>query len=1077
MQAEKDALVKASSRDDRVSSRLEALTINKLDLSSLGLFGRSREQKQLKDCLERLVRSLPKDNHENANDSLSSPHGKGPSKELVLVHGLSGSGKTALAATLQDPIKLHRGLFVLGKFDPFLREQPLAGIASVCRAVVGELLHLKASNLNRFDEVKYALEEEFGISDFLLLKRIVPELDEIVTLNTHTASASEDPITGNQDALIYSFLRFFRIICSFFAPLIVALEDVQDIDIASLELLQALLTCRLNQGLMITATYRSNEVDENHPFCQAIKDLQSKQSKYHLEITNIPVDNLDVENVNSILQDVLGSQANTHPLAEICHKRTLGNPFFVLSFLRMLHDEGLLKYNLGLMQWKWDAEMIEQETAASPNVVVIVRNRMNHCSPEVIQLLQLAACMGSSFDETILGKVWQAAIGAKAGRVEEILASVTDEPCFLEKKGGTQYRWVHDKIREAAMSLIPEDKVESFKFQLGQNLLSQLSDSQVERFIFVVVNLLNCHDEPSLAGDSTEAPKIAKLNLRAANRAVESSAFQSASRYAAKGIQLLKSKASDLWRSDQYKLILDLHSVGAEAESSLGNPEKLEEYCRIVLEQGNISTLEKLRVYNVKMELLANTGKVEDAIELCLDVLGQLGCKFPRSTFMRGVKGFTQLYKLKGPKNLLSEDTIARLPIMSDRTKEESMKLLNKLAVYCYISQNFFLFILIATRRARWTLRYGICPNSPPSFAQLGGVLLFGVMGDMRTASSYCKHALTMNERLGDRALICDTLFQSYGSTRSWTEPWPDATQSLRRSYECGMVAGETETSMWALQFYLEARFLSGKSLALMAKDCRTFIPQMHELKKEEAAECVKGLLKLIQDLVDADGMKDESNTSITNISSGVASMLSESLDDGWSPYTRHASAVHRLLACLYLGEYELGAKMAIDKGDSFLKEMPGNFLGMVDAFARGICMSAAVRSYPKSRHNKKYKASVKALAAKMKTWVQEGAINGQHQAMLLQAEEAAMLGKNDQASKYYRNSIVLASRGGLIHDAGLAHERFGNFLLNVLGDKEGATFELNEAIQCFLEWGATRTVERIRTVYEDLLAPPSLIK
>ena len=146
----------------------------------------------------------------------------------------------------------------------------------------------------------------------------------------------------------------------------------------------------------------------------------------------------------------------------------------------------------------------------------------------------------------------------------------------------------------------------------------------------------------------------------------------------------------------------------------------------------------------------------------------------------------------------------------------------------------------------------------------------------------------------------------------------------------------------------------------------------------------------------------------------------------------------------------------------------------MADAFARGVCLAVAASRSKKAKT--KYIRGVRSISAKMASWVQKGAVNVQHQALLLQAEEAALLGKKDQATKHYRASIVSASRVGLVQDAGLANERLGDYLLNARGDKEGATFHMNEAIRCFSEWGAARKVDRIRSQYAKLWPLPESI-
>ena len=163
------------------------------------------------------------------------------------------------------------------------------------------------------------------------------------------------------------------------------------------------------------------------------------------------------------------------------------------------------------------------------------------------------------------------------GFIERVLSSSSS---FASSSawGKRTYRWVHDKLQEAAMDLVPSHEQTSFCRHVAEILCTQLTDKELESAIFVVVNRFN---EGGPAGNLSlkkskrkkkhaaaaaaamvqqKQIELAKLNLRAAKKAVTFSAFESAASYCKHGINLLP---NDGW-DKHYRLCLDLYSLGAD---------------------------------------------------------------------------------------------------------------------------------------------------------------------------------------------------------------------------------------------------------------------------------------------------------------------------------------------------------------------------------------------------------------------------------------------------------------------------------------------------------------------------------
>lgn len=813
--SERNSSIRLSNRESARNENVEKLTANKLRFSSLGLHGRDKESDILKQCLERLVLV----GRENTDAK---------SRELVFISGVSGTGKTSLASTMARTVKHHKGLYLTGKFDLYLRDEPYSGIAAACRELCGEILMLQNDNEKTYQEIRCEIISELG-EEISLLTNLIPVLEEIVGHQDPSSLIAQGNIFEAKESFNFAFRKFMRLVGTRFSPLVITLDDLQWADAASLELVETLITDRSNPHLMIIGCYRSNEVDDAHFLSKTIRDLHGRKEKDCFQITDIHIGNLSVSDVNHIIMELLSidSEALTLGLAEICHIRTLGNAFHLVAYMSMLQEEGLLEFNLGLFQWKWDAAKIEEETAASSNVVDLMKEKMKKQPEAVSNLLQLASCLGSSFDEKTLLLVWEALRRTEsAGKTTptedgllELLSQAVDE-AFIEALAMSRYRWVHDKVQEAAMGLVAKENLPYFKFQVGQILLRELSQTELEAAVFVVANLLKNEE----VMDSDKRAKIAEVNLKAAEKAVEYSAFESAAKYGEKGIRLL---SPDRWTS-QRELSLQLYSICTEVHGCLGNLDEMQKHCDEVLNQKQLPLSDKLRVYVCLIQSIGNGGNSEEALGLLLDVLGQLGCTFPRTSVLQIVKAIAWLGKTKFP----TKEVVAALPLMTDPTKKSCMMLMDNLATYAHYSGNTFVFILAATRMVRWTIRYGLSEYSPSAFALLGIVKIAG--GEYQAAGDFAGHALLLLDKLKSKKPESRTLYLSWFLLFPWTKPLPSTLKYLLQGYKVGMETGDTESAMWNVSMYILSSYIAGKSLNALDMDCRTYLLQMQELQQED---------------------------------------------------------------------------------------------------------------------------------------------------------------------------------------------------------------------------------------------------
>ena len=964
--------------------------------------------------------------------------------ETVLVGGYSGTGKSALVHETHRPITAKRGYFIEGKFDQFQRSVPYLAFIQAFTSFVSILL---TENKTRLEPIKKEIKTIIG-DEGKVLTDLIPNLELLIGTQPNIPKLGG---MESQNRLNYLFSSFIQAITAAEHPIVLFIDDMQWADSASLSLLNVLMSNKELNHLMCICAYRDNEVSPAHPFITTVDDLRKKGAT----ISEINIGNLEESDVQQLISDATHLPLkHTSSLANLVYEKTHGNAFFVTQFLKNLAEESLLSFDHAKREWHWDDEQI-RERNITDNVVELLADKITFLPNETQEILKIAACIGNQFDTETLTACHSPETNADApsddgkdpvlDALQAALAGGYITPM------GNRYRFIHDRIQQAVYSLIPEDETSAVHYRIGSLLLDKASEEQLENQLFPIVNQLNQGLE--LIHSDDKKAMLAELNLRAGIKARESSAFQPALDYFEKGISLLK---KDHWES-QYELSLGLFTEAAETAYNMGEFGPMEEKLNTVLENRK-ELMDAVRPYAIRINALKAQNKLQEAIDTGLEVLEQLGEKFPK----KGPLPFVMVDLIRTKIKLMGkdEDAISSLPEMTNSHKAAALRILNDIASPVYWARPEILPFIIF-RMVRLSLKYGVTEISAFGFATYG-LLMCGVLGDMSTGYRFGQIGLALLDRFEAKKWLSQIYTPVYALINHWSEHVHKSLDPFLYSYKVGFETGAIEYACINVNIYCNHIYLGGKPLAESEREMKMFSEQMLKYKQETNYNYNEAYRQAALNLL---GKSDD-----PTVLSGEAydekkmAPIHEERKDRAGTFLIHQN--NMMLKYLF-HQYDEALEHAV-LTRPLLDAVLAKYDVAIFWFYEGLVSMAAARDNNERDRDSLLRRAKKNIS-QFKKWAGYSPVNHQHKLDLLIAEMAWCKGKEEKARKHFDLAIKGAENGEFLNEEALSLERAGLYYLSNGQDFIAENY-LRKAYQINKEWGAAAKMKDLKTQYPKIL-------
>ncbi|WP_026082445.1 AAA family ATPase [Mastigocladopsis repens] len=1018
------------------------------------LYGRETEIATLLTAFERVASLQEKRVSERqqwqveVSYPLSAHHSPFPShSEMMLVTGYAGIGKSALVQEVYKPITQKRGYFIVGKFDQLGRNVPYSALVNAFQRLVRQLLSETEVQLQKWREKILAAVGANGqvIIDF------IPEVELII--GKQLAVPELGP-TASQNRFNLVFQNFIRVFCSQEHPLVIFLDDLQWVDSATLKLIELMMTDSETQYLFFIGAYRDNEVNPTHGLMMTLEELR----KQGATINSVTLAPLELEPMCHLLAETLHSDISTaRPLAELVLHKTLGNPFFINEFLKTLHTENLITFqsphfgNKGGF-WQWNLEQIKAKNITD-NVVELMIGKLKKL-PDVTQhILQLAACVGTDFDLNTLSMICEKSqseiftdllLAVHDGLI--LPTSELDEALLIQN-----YQFLHDRVQQSAYALIDENQKQGVHLQIGRNLLQNTSSQTLSDRLFEIVDHLNFG--VALITHPAERDEIARLNLLAGRKAKAATAYNAAKRYLTTGIELLTASS---WQR-QYDLTLALHELAAEVAYLCGDFDQMDRWATLVLQQAK-TILDKVKVYEVKIQTCVAQNKHLEAVRIGLEVLEKLGVSLPSSLTQVDVQRRLEETKtsLRG-KNL---EDLVNLPVMTDAYKLAAMRILSSTSSPAYISVPVLLPLIIC-EQVNLSIKHGNTSFSAFAYATYG-MILNAVVQDIEGADQFGQLALSLVERLNAKEIKSKTLITvAYGIIHG-KHHIKETISLLQKGYQSGIENGDFEFASYAAAAKCQCSYFCGLELTQLKQEIAFYSHVLTQLKQEaplsHAQICRQAVLNLLSTVENQCCLQGEAYNEEKFLPLYLAANDRTGL---------HYFYIHKLILCYLFGDFVQAVENATS-AEQYLEGGTGQPTVPVFYFYDSLAQLAVYPSVLDSE-GKHLLLKVTSNQEKMLKWAHHAPMNYLHKFYLVEAEKARVLGQILEAEEFYERAIQGANDNGYIQEEALAYELAAKFYLARGREKFAQTY-MQEAHYCYSRWGAAALVKDLEAKYPQLL-------
>jgi PAS domain S-box len=980
------------------------------------------------------------------------------SSELVLVSGSSGIGKSTLVKEVFNSVYEENGYFIIGKFEQLQNDNiPYSAILKALDNFINQLL-LESSR--KLEVWKENILQAVGNNGQVIID-VLPNLELIIGKQQPVPQLG---VVETQNRFNIVFENLIQSIASKEHPLVIFIDDLHWADYASLNFIRMITTNESIKNLLVIGAYRDNDINSIYSSMSLINELI--ENNIVTKVINLK--ELQENDLQLMLEETLVSFEpdfiSLKELAGFIHNKTLGNPFFVIQFLKDIYDYGYIWFDYKCMKWCFNIEEIEKLNLTE-NVIEFLDNKIKTLEQKTIENLKYGACIGNEFDLNTLtlvsGELCEIILDSLKQAFEIGLIYINKDENLKQAQETIIYNFVHDHIQQIVYSMISEEERCAIHLKLGHIYLKKCTDLNNSEQVFKIVRQLNAGS--AIITDESEKIELSELNLKAGIIAKKSSAYSSAYVYFKYGIKLL----SDNGWKEYYDLTLQLYLNIAAVANLTNRYKEVDKYIDSVFSNGK-TLLDKIEAYKIRIEVCKAQLSLKEAMNISLSVLKTLGIYIPSEP-----KKIELEEAFEVTWNVISRieiDKLINMPSMKDPMKLAAMQILLISSPVAY-QLDSMLGQIVTFKMAELTAKYGNCTFAPVVYSFYSAALC-SLIDNIELGNKLDEY-IEFGYKLGRVSikLAENSSMKQYKSVvldvdtvfvKHWKEHLREELEPFMEGYWSGIENGNFEYAGYCVAMYSKNLFYSGQTLEAVGKEIDFNVKRLQKIRQGLSIIWTNIFRQTVQNLqgkcnnvleFKGDYFNEEKMLPIMSQIGDVSGIRTFYLN--------------KLIVNCHLQNYSVATECAKELS----KDVEG-FAASIDIaifYFYDSLLRLAINATLTKEEQKENLLRVSMNQVRMKTWSKFAPMNFLNKYYLIEAELCKVTGDHNQAIKYYDKAIDLANENEYLNEEALTYELAGKFYFDK-NKMDTAKAYLREARNKYELWGATVKVDDLLNKYPDIL-------
>ncbi len=962
-------------------------------------------------------------------------HGK---SGVVLVSGVPGIGKSSIIKEVNKPIINARGYFASGKYDQMRKDVPFSSIIQAFQNLFKQILTESENKIQRWRRNILSAVGENG----QIVIHVVPELELIIGQQPQVLQLNPEE---SQNRFNHIFTNLIKVFSKEEHPFVLFLDDVQWADAPSLSLLKAILSDNLLNHFLLILSFRESIISNTHPFSIFIEELKRNKTK----IDKIHLKPLQLDNIQIFLETLMGKKKNEiEDLAIEVYNKTRGNPFFLNQFVKNLYDDKVIHFSKS-KGWVWEIEKVKQ-FQVTENVIELMIIKINKLSDSAKKLIIYGSCIGNRFTIDSVSFLAQLSYEETVNAINE---NITEGLIYLSNN---LYRFIHDRVQEAAYSMLPNEEKVKVHVKIGELTMRGLNPIEISEKIFYIVDHLNHGKE--LLSNKKSIQDLVKLNYDAGKKALSSAAYEPAYHYLKISVSLLeKLDKSENWTSD-YSLTLSIYTYCAETSYLCLKYDEMEYFSEIVLLNSKY-LLDTIKIYEIKIKTEISKNNYLKSIEYGLEILNKLNINFPKNP-----KKYHHIFSLLKTLALLSIKGVNFF--LNSKLTEDPYTLASIRIISCINSVSYWvkpnLLPLLILKVVRLSLQKG--PTIYTSYNLNGLGLILSSIGLFDFGNTIGKIAIKLAEKINNQEQNPRTIFVYNTFIRHWNSPLRDTLKPLADVYQKCLEIGDLEFASHSAVVDVYYSYSAGIEIEDLQKIISKYLDNKKNLRYQSDLNIINLYRQSLENFLGRS--KDISRLKGAFYDIDLMLPLHEETKD-------YATLFHTYLCSLIHSYLSNRFSKSIEFSDKIIKVIEDGIsvYGLVVYHFYDSLTKIAILKQGSKENN--YRNDIENNLKMLNKWRKHSPSNCDHKFFLIKAEYYSLENKKEQAIIHYELAIREARKSNYLQEEALALELAGSFYLSI-DFRDHAKNMLLLSRSTYMRWGAVAMVNKIDNIYANLLRESS---